>query len=133
MMAHVLVVDDDPDIRSSMRTLLEEFGDYHVCEAADGLEALDLLRASAEPLVVLVDLLMPRMDGLGLLHAVAADPTLTHRNAYVLVTVSRVATAPNFAEQFTMPVRVVPKPFDIDTLLAIVDDAARSLAGAQRP
>jgi CheY-like chemotaxis protein len=58
----VLIVDDDPDIRSSMRTVLEEFGDQKVCEASNRLEALEHLRASTEPFVVLLDLLMPRLD-----------------------------------------------------------------------
>jgi two-component system, chemotaxis family, chemotaxis protein CheY len=133
-MAHVLIVDDDPDIRSSMRTVLEEIGDHQAYEASDGLEALEQLRASTRPLVVLLDLLMPRLDGLGVLDAVAKDPALAHRHAYVLVTVSRVATAPDFAERFAMPVRVVAKPFDITTLLDTVADAASYLAEeAQRP
>ncbi len=132
-MAHVLIVDDDPDIRSSMRTVLEEFGDHQVCEASDGLEALEQLRASAGPLVVLLDLLMPRLDGLGVLDAVAKDPALAYRHAYVLVTVSRVATATDFAGRFAMPVHVVPKPFDITALLDTVTDAASYLAEAQRP
>jgi CheY-like chemotaxis protein len=132
-MAHVLIVDDDADIRSSIRTLLEEIGGHQVCEAADGVEALEILRAEAEPLVVVLDLLMPRLDGLGVLEAVSADRALARTHAYVLATVSRVATAPDFAERFAMPVRVVPKPFDITTLLDAVADAARSLAEAQRP
>lgn len=126
-MAHVLIVDDDPDIRASMRTLLEEIGGHQVSEAADGLEALAALQESAEPLVVLLDVLMPRLDGLGVLQAVAADATLASRHAYVLVTVSRAASAADFAGSLALAVPVVPKPFDITTVLNVVTDSARRL------
>jgi CheY-like chemotaxis protein len=56
----VLVVDDDPDLRRRLRGLLEKDG-WAVDEAADGREALD--RLAARPSLVLLDLLMPAMDG----------------------------------------------------------------------
>jgi PAS domain S-box-containing protein len=56
----VLVVDDDDDLRRRLRRLLEKDG-WAVDEAADGREALD--RLAARPSLVLLDLLMPRMDG----------------------------------------------------------------------
>jgi CheY-like chemotaxis protein len=126
-MARVLIVDDDPDIRASVRMLLEDIGSHTVIEASDGVEALEQLRASTEPLVVLLDMLMPRLDGLGVLRAVAADPTLASRHAYVLVTVSRLATSTDFAGSLALAVPVVPKPFDITTLLDVVTDSASHL------
>jgi CheY-like chemotaxis protein len=65
----VLVVDDDPDMRVLVRALLERNIDLvcHVHEAADGLEGLDVfdrLRAAGHRCVLLVDLQMPRVDGL---------------------------------------------------------------------
>jgi PAS domain S-box-containing protein len=56
----ILVVDDDPDLRRRLRGLLEKDG-WAVAEAADGQEALD--RLAARPSVILLDLLMPAMDG----------------------------------------------------------------------
>jgi CheY-like chemotaxis protein len=56
----VLVVDDDPDLRRRLRDLLEKDG-WVVAEAADGREALDQL--NPRPALVLLDLLMPGMDG----------------------------------------------------------------------
>jgi CheY-like chemotaxis protein len=58
----VLVIDDDRDIRFVMRMILEGSG-YVVTEAADGGEALALLR-ERRPCVILLDLMMPGMDGL---------------------------------------------------------------------
>jgi CheY-like chemotaxis protein len=58
----VLVVDDDPDALESMQLLLESTG-YEVLVAADGREALDLLRNHAAPCLILLDLMMPRMNG----------------------------------------------------------------------
>ncbi|HEU4735205.1 MAG TPA: response regulator [Kofleriaceae bacterium] len=59
----VLVVDDDRDIRDSLIEMLEEHG-YHAAGAANGLEALAVLGASPDPpCLILLDLMMPVMDG----------------------------------------------------------------------
>ena len=126
-MAHVLIVDDDADIRLSMRSLLEDIGGHTVIEAADGLAALEVLRSSEQGLVVLLDLLMPGLDGIGVLQAVAADEQLAIRHAYVLVTVSRRATSETFPATLAFAVPVVSKPFDIDKLLDTVADAEQRI------
>jgi len=62
--AKIVVVDDDPDFRQLLVSLLQ--ADPHVLvsgEASDGEEALDLVRQKS-PLIVLMDLMMPRVDGL---------------------------------------------------------------------
>ena len=61
MQAHVLVVDDDPDILETIVLLLES-SDYKVTTAKDGIEALEKLKTEKPDLMIL-DLLMPRMDG----------------------------------------------------------------------
>jgi CheY-like chemotaxis protein len=60
----VLVVDDDPGIREALADLLGEEG-YHVVTAMNGVEALDKLRepSLARPCVILLDLMMPHMNG----------------------------------------------------------------------
>jgi CheY-like chemotaxis protein len=61
----VLVVDDDRDIRDSLVEVLEDHG-YRAVTAANGRDALDLLRAGAcPPCLILLDLMMPVMDGRG--------------------------------------------------------------------
>lgn len=126
-MAHVLIVDDDADIRMSMRTLLEDIGGHSVLEAPDGLAALEILRSSEQRLVVLLDLLMPGLDGMGVLREVAADDTLASRHTYILVTVSRHASMPEVPPRLAALVPVVPKPFDMDVLLDTVADADRRI------
>ena len=59
----VLVVDDEPQIRRALKVGLERHG-YRVLEAADGEEALDVF-AEHTPALVILDLAMPRLDGLG--------------------------------------------------------------------
>jgi DNA-binding response OmpR family regulator len=58
----VLVVDDDADIRDLLKILLEAEG-YRVYVASDGLDAMHQLEADTEPALILLDLMMPRMDG----------------------------------------------------------------------
>ena len=79
----VLVVDDDPGMRSLITHVLEARG-YSVQPAVHGGEALEVLRAAAPDLVV-CDVHMPCMDGFGLLQAVRADTSLAHL-PFVLVT-----------------------------------------------
>ena len=61
-MAKLLVVDDDPQIRLMARLQLEKAG-YEVVEAEDGGRALALLQNGIEPDAVLLDLMMPNVDG----------------------------------------------------------------------
>jgi len=58
----LLIVEDDADIRELMKIFLEAEG-YQVSLAADGLEALEQLQSGARPSLILLDLMMPRMDG----------------------------------------------------------------------
>ncbi len=66
----ILAVDDSPSIRQMVRFTLERAG-YHVIEAEDGIDALDLARSSRADLV-LTDQNMPRMDGLALIGSLRA-------------------------------------------------------------
>ena len=67
----VLIVDDNPDMRSYLARLLAPY--WNVRVAADGAEALDVVRTDA-PDLVLSDVMMPNLDGFGLLNAMRADP-----------------------------------------------------------
>ena len=126
-MAHVLIVDDDADIRLAMRTLLEEIGGHTVIEAENGIVALERLRTMEEPSVVLLDLLMPGLDGVEVVQAVATDEVLASRHTYVLVSVSRRAMSEDISQRLGLAVPVVPKPFDMDQLLQTVEGADRRL------
>ncbi len=82
----VLVADDDAGFRAVARRMLFGFA-AGVDEAADGIEALNLMR-ERPPEVVLVDLLMPRLDGTALLHQMAEDDVLSGIPAVVVSVVS---------------------------------------------
>lgn len=122
-MPHVLIADDEADLRETLRTLLESEG-YTVGEAANGRQALNALRASAVPMVALIDMVMPGLNGIQVIEAVAADPALAARHAYLLLTANH-RPLPDAAAALLaqLGVTVVRKPFDIDALLA---DVARA-------
>jgi CheY-like chemotaxis protein len=82
----VLVVDDDRDIRECLRDLLVEAG-YQVQIAAHGRAALDLLHQGDRPAVILLDLMMPVMDGMTFRSHQLRDPQLASI-PLVLVTAS---------------------------------------------
>ncbi|WP_148573271.1 SpoIIE family protein phosphatase [Nocardioides caldifontis] len=70
----VLVVDDNPDMREYVASLLAD--DYDVATAEDGVDALEKV-AVVRPDLVLTDVMMPRLDGFGLLERLHADPATT--------------------------------------------------------
>ena len=72
----ILVVDDDVDIREVLAETLEDRG-FEVVTAANGLDAIRIVRRmTAPPSIILLDLMMPVMDGYGLLEVRRNDPTL---------------------------------------------------------
>jgi serine/threonine protein kinase len=72
---HVLVVEDDPDSQAALALALEDQA-CRVSRAANGLEALEVLRAGPLPDLILLDLVMPVMDGLAFLKEQRQDPAL---------------------------------------------------------
>ena len=79
-MSTVLVVEDDPHTRELVRMYLDRDG-HQVLTAENGLEGLDLARSEA-PDIVLLDLMMPAMNGLGSLPGVAPGFGRAHRDGY---------------------------------------------------
>jgi len=113
----VLVVDDDPAARDALVLLLEAAG-FAATTAADGAEALHRLRGYPKPALIILDLLLPVLDGWSFCEALRADPA----TACVPVIVSSGTPAP-VQESGSLPVSVQefhPKPVDPDTLLASV-------------
>ncbi|MGH2517869.1 MAG: response regulator, partial [Ktedonobacterales bacterium] len=105
-MVRVLIVDDDADTRDVLRLVLEDANYDVVAETADGIETLAALRAGGAPQVVLLDLDLPRLDGLGVLNAVVADPALAARYAFVLLTAvsqRRYQAAANIRAALSVP------------------------------
>ncbi len=133
MGARALIVEDDRDIRDVLTGALSDEG-FSVTQAVDGVEALRILESSDEPLVVLLDLVMPRMSGIEVLQAVASAAQVSapdHRlamHAYVLVTANReLVPAPLVQLVTPLEIAIVDKPFQLEDLLDIVHAASRRL------
>lgn len=123
---HVLVVDDDQDIRSAWASALDDEG-YATQTASDGAAAVEKLRASPDPVIVLLDLMMPKLDGAGVLAAALEDPLL-RRHKYILATANFGKFTPDLAEaRAHLGVPLLAKPTDIDDMLAAIESAESRL------
>ena len=111
--AVVLVVDDHADIRETVAATLEEHG-FGVMSAADGREALDVLRGPApKPRLILLDLFMPRMDGWKFRLEQLRDAQLAEIPVVVMSAESQVAT---LSAQMKVA-GFLQKPFGLSALL----------------
>jgi len=110
----VLVVDDNQALRENLAECLEEEG-HEVAQAADGRGALDLLARTERPDVVVVDLVMPGMDGSELAAAVRRHPEL--RDLRLVLMTGREG-GPGAWPGFDA---VLTKPFDLGALLAALE------------
>jgi len=79
----ILVVDDDPDIRDALTIILETRG-YEIVTACDGIECLAALRAEIPDLMI-VDLLMPKMDGFAVLRELQDGRWFKYREIPILI------------------------------------------------
>jgi CheY-like chemotaxis protein len=114
----ILVVEDDDDIRQLLTELLAAEG-YETLGAADGPQGLDLAE-SWGPDVVLLDLVLPTMDGRAFLGKLREGPPKIRPAVVVL---SAKTLGPE--EKAELPdTAVVAKPFDVDTLIETVNQAA---------
>lgn len=127
-MTAVLVVDDDATIRRPVRVVLEAEG-YDVFEAPDGRSALAQLRAHPTCLIVLLDLMMPGMDGMALLEAIRAEPSLARRHPLILWTATAGSTLPARLRELlcALAVPVLDKPSRVTDLLAALHVAEQRL------
>lgn len=116
----VLVVEDERTIRRSIAGYLGDVG-YTVDEAENGAEALKCMR-KAIPDAVVLDLLMPVMDGRAFIHACREDARLGTVPVVLLSAAHDLAQA---TEQL-QPRASLAKPVDLDVLLAVVDRVTHS-------
>ncbi len=112
----VLVVDDDADFRTLLREVLENEG-YTVLAAANGRDALDQLRrAPSLPGVVVLDLMMPVMDGWQVMRAMQDDAALSKIPIVAISASAEIRSTDGFLK----------KPLDQQTLISTVERFARS-------
>jgi CheY-like chemotaxis protein len=113
----ILVVDDDPDVRELCRTVLTNEG-YEVLEAVDGPAGISRARQD-QPDLVLLDWMMPGLDGMDTLRALKRAPA-TRDIPVVMVTALDGLTEINVAS-FSGADGYVTKPFEVADLLTLVD------------
>jgi CheY-like chemotaxis protein len=107
----LLVVEDDPDVRDALELFLMDEG-LSVASVAQGEEALEYLRAHPSPCAILLDLMMPVMDGYAFRRAQLADPRLTEIPTFVVT----AGALDERVEQMRVR-RAFTKPLDVQELL----------------
>lgn len=122
MMTWVLVAEDDDDLREALAAVLREHG-HEVQTAADGDQAVLLLVAATEmPVVLLLDLLMPRVSGRDVLRAMRSLDRAKHVPVVVVTGLGL-----SDAEKSALDVaEVLQKPVAVQRLIAAIDRACRS-------
>jgi CheY-like chemotaxis protein len=118
--ANVLVVDDTPDCREPLVRFLKLAG-YGTAAAANGMEALDYLKHHAAD-VVLLDLMMPEMDGVEFLRIIRGDSIW--RNLPVII-VTALSEGPMLGEALRLNVKrsLLKSRFTGDELLTCIEEA----------
>jgi CheY-like chemotaxis protein len=112
-MATVLLVEDNDDVREMISVALQLAG-YDVVAARNGRAALDLLRERPRPCVILLDLMMPVMNGWEFRDALSREPQLQDVPVVVMSALDREMTQRAGAADY------LEKPVDIDRLLEVV-------------
>jgi CheY-like chemotaxis protein len=114
-MADILLVEDDDDLRQDLAFLIRQRG-FPVVTAVNGQDALDKLRTSAPPCLILLDLMMPIMDGWALRGELLRTPALAEVPVVVIsgrMDVDRDARSLRAVGWLT-------KPIDLDRLYELV-------------
>lgn len=118
-MTCILLVDDDPSIRTMFSMVLKSQG-FEVLTADNGQTALELLQSRADlPALILLDLMMPIMSGAEFRAAQREDPRLA---GIPVVMISAAGDVPSHLRSM-IDIKVCPKPVTMDGLLAVVADA----------
>ncbi|MDQ3981311.1 MAG: response regulator [Actinomycetota bacterium] len=124
----VLVADDEPALRKLLKTNMELEG-YETLEASNGAEVLESVRRD-NPDIILLDIMMPEMDGWEVLTELAANPEYSQKVILVSAKASDDAQLQGWelgADEY------ITKPFDLDSLLERVREvAARSEAESEK-
>jgi CheY-like chemotaxis protein len=108
----ILIIDDDEGIREILQLILEDEG-YKTFTSNDGAQALELLRKIPEPSLILLDLMMPIMDGREFMLELRQDPDLGHLNTPIIL----ITAFSNV--KITGVTGVTQKPLEMNEVLAI--------------
>jgi CheY-like chemotaxis protein len=125
--SRILIVDDNPRFSQSARQILQQSGPYVVCEENDAASAFETAR-SFKPDLILLDLIMPQLDGVEVAAQIEADWSL-HGVPIVFVTGLVTRDEARNGQRIDGH-RVVPKPFSSSDLLGAVEDSLPCRAAA---
>jgi CheY-like chemotaxis protein len=114
-MTTILVVDDEPLIAMALEAVLEDAG-YQVATAANGQQGLEQLAKMPRPELVLLDMMMPIMNGPTMLAAMAADPNLSGIPVIVLSSLPEEAVR----ARAKGVAAILRKPYTVDEILNVI-------------
>jgi len=129
MLNRILVVDDDPDVREALKIILEQSG-YQVITARNGIEGLTSLKVD-QPDLMILDLLMPKMDGFSVLKEIESPRWLGSKDIPVIVLTAVREEASRRRYELETGVELgaacyLEKPINPDTILEKVRRLIRS-------
>ncbi|RIK35517.1 MAG: DNA-binding response regulator [Chloroflexi bacterium] len=130
MSVTVLVIEDDPQIRRVVEGYLQQAG-YRVLTAADGVTGLSLAQ-QARPNLLVLDLMLPGLDGLELARRLRASPDPALAGMYIIMLTARVEETERVVGLELGADDYVTKPFSPRELVARVRAALRRLEGQER-
>jgi CheY-like chemotaxis protein len=114
-----LIVDDDANIRNLISVVLKR-EHYDVEQAEDGSEAIDKIATDSGFDIILVDLMMPKVDGLGVIAYLEKNRPETLRHVVVMTAFTRSAV-----ERVGFACPILAKPFDLENLLTVVRERSK--------
>jgi DNA-binding response OmpR family regulator len=142
MSKKILIVDDEPDIVTFLRSVLEENG-FSSLSAKNGIEGLEVLRKE-RPDLVLLDLMMPKKSGITMFQELRKDSTMSNTPVVIVTGVSEVTGVDfrnfmykqplrdekKFVEttgltKYTIPDGYIEKPIDPDELIQVIKKALK--------
>ncbi|MGZ3724115.1 MAG: response regulator [Bdellovibrionales bacterium] len=109
----ILIIDDDESIRETLKFALESVG-YQVFDAGNGREAIDLLARIPRPQLILLDMMMPVMDGREFATLMANEPKLMN------IPIVLLTAAVDRAKTIEHAAGILKKPLDLNSLLETV-------------
>ena len=119
----ILVVDDDTDLVEMVSMKLESEG-FLVAKAYDGLEAMDRIKEE-RPVLIVLDVMMPRKDGYTLCDELKTDEQYKDINIILLTAITEAIGTTNYTHmggKTTLADDFIPKPIDLDKLVEIIRD-----------
>ena len=115
---YLLIVEDDPDILKLLETTLK-FSGYRVITARNGNEALDVVRQE-HPMIVIADIMMPKLDGFGFVHRLRINPE-TRGIPVVFITATFVSRDDREFALNIGATRFIQKPLNLDEFLITIE------------